>query len=336
MAALHHQQAAVRPVLEAEVLISGAFLGRQIEPRLIDTAIQFIHDEEGGAAIAASPLQQRVVAPKVAALARSFTQTRAEIGLGRAVDNGFRFQSCRYLDRRVIGRRRAPGLLSENRLGKDRYGCEGEYREGGPKALHDRSVPVSVGNHQQVITIFRYRRVEMSPKLHTPPDLQLLVNTVMPWAERLLRATGRIPAAAAWLSRGDPEPKFRTGELNQNSGLKLSHDSPLQSVAHQEAMLVVDLEGPWRRQELTAVLLAAPVLFGRSGSGERSPAVRLHVEARDGYCADILMPYRIRTGWRSRGSTRNRVHFTHPVAHESDSRFSSSPAPLQNEHADKT
>jgi hypothetical protein len=51
------------------------------------------------------------------------------------------------------------------------------------------------------------------------------------------------------------------------------------------------------------------------------------VEARDGYCADILMPYRIRTrrGWR--GGPRNRVHFSHPVAQESDSRFSDSPAP---------
>jgi hypothetical protein len=166
----------------------------------------------------------------------------------------------------------------------------------------------------------------MSPKLHTPPDLQLLVNTVMPWADGQLRDTGRIPAAAAWLLRGDPEPKFRTGELNQNS-------EP-QSVAQQEAMLVIDLQGPWQRHELTAVLLAAPVLYGRGASGERSTAVRLHVEARDGYCADILMPYRIRAG--RRGSTPNRVHFTHPVAQESDSRFSSSSAPPQNDHADKT
>jgi hypothetical protein len=39
------------------------------------------------------------------------------------------------------------------------------------------------------------------------------------------------------------------------------------------------------------------------------------------------MPYRIRArrGWR--GGPRNRVHFSHPVAQESDSRFSDSPAP---------
>jgi hypothetical protein len=39
------------------------------------------------------------------------------------------------------------------------------------------------------------------------------------------------------------------------------------------------------------------------------------------------MPYRIRTrrGWR--GSPRNRVHFSHPVAQESDSRFNDSSPP---------
>ena len=162
--------------------------------------------------------------------------------------------------------------------------------------------------------------MEMSPKLHTPPDLQLLVDKVMPWAEVQLKETGRIPAAAAWLCRGDSEPKFAPEELQEG----LSD----QFVAQQEAFLVAELQGPWQRGELAAVLLAAPVFYGRSGSGERSLAVRLHVEDQNGYRADILMPYRIRTGWRWRGTARNRVHFSHPVAQESDSRFSGSPEPL--------
>jgi hypothetical protein len=100
-----------------------------------------------------------------------------------------------------------------------------------------------------------------------------------------------------------------------------------QSVQQQEAVLAAELQTRWQRGELAAAVLVAPVLYGQSGSGDRSQAVRLHVEARDGYCADILMPYRIRTrrGWR--GGPRNRVHFSHPVAQESDSRFSDSPAP---------
>jgi hypothetical protein len=143
---------------------------------------------------------------------------------------------------------------------------------------------------------------------------------IMRWAEARLLETGRIPAAAAWLSTGNREPEFRTGEA--------ADDPADRSVAQQEAILVADLQGIWKRGETAAVLLAAPVFSGRSGSGERSLAVRLHVEARDGYCADILMPYRIRAVSRWRGSARNRVHFTHPVAQESDSRFSGSPAPL--------
>jgi hypothetical protein len=142
----------------------------------------------------------------------------------------------------------------------------------------------------------------------------------MPWAEAQLQETGRIPAAAAWLCSGHTGPDFCTGE----SAL----DPADRSVAQQETMLVADLRGAWERGELAAVLLAAPVFYGRTGSAERSPAVRLHVEAGDGYCADILMPYRIRAGSRWRGSARNRVHFTHPVAQESDSRFSDSPALL--------
>jgi hypothetical protein len=159
----------------------------------------------------------------------------------------------------------------------------------------------------------------MEQNLPNVEPVQLLVNTVMRWAETQLQEAGRIPAAAAWLLRGDAEPKFRAMESAE--GL------PALSIAEQEKMLAIPLRGPWRRDELDAILLAAPVLYGRSGSGERSPAVRLHVEARKGYCADILMPYRMRAAWRRHGTSRNRVHFSHPVAQESDSRFSESPAP---------
>lgn len=159
----------------------------------------------------------------------------------------------------------------------------------------------------------------MQQNLPNLAQVQLLVNAVMGWAEAQLQEAGRIPAAAAWLSRGDPEPGFRA--IESTEGL------PAFSVAEQEKMLAIEFSGPWQRKELDAILLAAPVLYGRSGSGERSLAVRLHVEASEGYCADILMPYRIRTGWRRRGTARNRVHFSHPVAQESDSRFSESPGP---------
>jgi hypothetical protein len=108
--------------------------------------------------------------------------------------------------------------------------------------------------------------------------------------------------------------------------MEIADPTQAPSIERQEETLAAELRDLWRRGELAAAILVAPVLYGKSGSGERSQAVRLHVEARDGYCADILMPYRIRTrrGWR--GSPQNRVHFSHPVAQESDSRFGDSPA----------
>jgi len=148
----------------------------------------------------------------------------------------------------------------------------------------------------------------MVPKLHTPPEVQLLVNTVMSWAEAMLKAEGRIPAAAAWLPRNTSQPEFHTLQPGEDL-----------SLGDQERLLAAELEGPWRRKELVAILLAAPVLYGRADSGERSEAVRLHVEAAPGFCVDILMPYRIRAASRRHGNSQNRVHFTHPVAQESDS-----------------
>ena len=159
----------------------------------------------------------------------------------------------------------------------------------------------------------------MVPKLHAPPEVQLLVNTVMSWAEGQLKTEGRIPAAAAWLPRNSSEPGFRTLD-----GPEMAAEL---SITQQASLLARELETPWRRNELSAILLAAPVLYGRQGSTERKEAVRLHVEAAgeahgediDTYCADILMPYRIRAAGRWRRGSRNRVHFSHPVAQESDS-----------------
>jgi hypothetical protein len=131
--------------------------------------------------------------------------------------------------------------------------------------------------------------------------------------------SGQFSAAAAWLVRGASEPEFRT--------MANSETSQTLSIQQQEAILAAELRPRWQKGELAAAILIAPVLYGQNGSEERSPAVRLHAEAHDGYCADILMPYRIRAGWRWRGTSRNRVHFSHPVAQESDSRFSDSPSP---------
>jgi hypothetical protein len=180
-----------------------------------------------------------------------------------------------------------------------------------------------MADHQRVIGNFDYQRVEMQQKLPKQAEVQLLVNAIMPWAEAELKKKGRFYLAAAWLVPGSSEPEFRAIEdpdANQTP-------STILSMEQQEAALTHELRARWQRGELGAAILVAPVLYGRKGSGERSQAVRLHVEARGGYCADILMPYRIRARRWGRDGSRNRVHFSHPVAQESDSRFSDSPTP---------
>lgn len=159
----------------------------------------------------------------------------------------------------------------------------------------------------------------MRQKLPKQDNVQLLVNTAMAWAEEELQKEGKISAAAAWLVQGATQPEFRpAGPPAAGKAV---------TVQEQEAALAAELRAPWQQGELAAVLLLAPVLFGKKGSRERAEAVRLHVEAGGGYCADILMPYRVRTRGRWRGKPGNRVHFSQPVAQESDSRFSDPPAP---------
>ena len=136
----------------------------------------------------------------------------------------------------------------------------------------------------------------MVPKLHAPPEVQLLVNKVMSWAEEQLKAEGRLPAAAAWLPRDNSEPGFRT----------LDGSAPEASIAQRRAC-GAELQAPWRRNELAAILLAAPVLYGRKGSAERTQAVRLHVEAggrtreTTGEAARLLADTVCRAGYRAAG-----------------------------------
>jgi hypothetical protein len=167
-------------------------------------------------------------------------------------------------------------------------------------------------------------------------DVQLLVNTVMCWAEAELKMHGRLPAVAAWL----PAPEHDLRDPRVRPQIRLA-EHPQETLQAQEAALAEDLKARWQDGEMSAAALVAPVLFGKAGTAERSEAVRLHIEARSGYCADILMPYRVRPARRWGRKQDNRVHFSHPVAQESISRLggpSAQPADLLPgiDHADET
>jgi hypothetical protein len=151
----------------------------------------------------------------------------------------------------------------------------------------------------------------------------------MSWAEGELKLRGRISALAAWLLVGEQSPHMCSAE------------HPEETIQSQEAALADDLKTQWHDGRVRVAALVAPVLYGRAGTAERSEAVRLHIEAQSGYCADILMPYRIRPVPRWRGKRQNRVHFSHPVAQESISRLGGPPAQAKTrlfeiDDADKT
>jgi hypothetical protein len=118
-------------------------------------------------------------------------------------------------------------------------------------------------------------------------------------------------------------------------------ERPDDTLLSQEAALAEDLKRRWRGSQVTAAALVAPVVFRKAGSAERSEGVRLHIEAPGGYCADILMPYRIRPASAWRRKQQNRVHFSQPVAQESISRLGEPPAQTDTscsgiDHADET
>ncbi|MCU1313338.1 MAG: hypothetical protein JWM54_1095 [Acidobacteriaceae bacterium] len=152
----------------------------------------------------------------------------------------------------------------------------------------------------------------------------------MTWAEGELKEHGHLPARAVWLPPAEddlhvPQPCFA---------------EPVEdTIQAQEAELTEGLKARWRDGRVTAAAMVAPVLFGKAGTAERTEAVRLHIEALSGYCADILMPYRVRPAPRWRRKQQNRVHFSHPVAQESIPRLCGPPTQNKTfgiDHADQT
>jgi hypothetical protein len=134
------------------------------------------------------------------------------------------------------------------------------------------------------------------------------MNTLMDEAQTQLKAEGGFPPFGAWLAEDTP------------SLLRSDADAgvPARDIVER---LTADLRSKAGEVGVRAAATAADVRFGKMGSGELANAVRLHIEHQDGYCADIFVPYKIRNSWRPRPGAQSRVHFSHPVAQESDRRF---------------
>jgi hypothetical protein len=81
------------------------------------------------------------------------------------------------------------------------------------------------------------------------------------------------------------------------------------------------------RREVTtgavrSAAVAADVMIWRNADGDQaSNAVSVHVEHQDGYCVDLLIPYKVRKGLLSRITSKPHVIFRKMVAQESEPVF---------------
>jgi hypothetical protein len=161
-------------------------------------------------------------------------------------------------------------------------------------------------------------------------DAQVLMNFLMNEAQGRLKAQGGFqPFAAAMAEEG--ALSLLAGEHPAEIPARVMAErltAQLQSLI--ESGMEAGSEAGSEVAGMRAAGLAADVSFGKQNSGERADAVRLHIEHRNGYCADIFVPYKIRTSTRNPDTlnrdaqnrdAQNRVRFSHPVAQESDRRF---------------
>jgi hypothetical protein len=162
-------------------------------------------------------------------------------------------------------------------------------------------------------------------------DAQVLMNFLMDEAQGRLKAQGGFqPFAAAMAEQGTLS--LLAGEHPADTPARVMAErltAQLRSLM-EAGMMEPGIESGTRAGSMRAAGLAADVSFGKQNSDERSDAVRLHIEHRDGYCAEIFVPYKIRTSRRNPDAlnrdaqnrdAQNRVRFSHPVAQESDRRF---------------
>jgi hypothetical protein len=156
-------------------------------------------------------------------------------------------------------------------------------------------------------------------------DAQVLMNFLMDEAQARLKAQGGFQPFAASMPDEGPLSLLAGEHPAETPARVMAERLTAQLRSLVEAGIEGGLEAGSQTGSMRAAGLAADVSFGKRTSGERADAVRLHIEHRDGYCADIFVPYKIRNSRRRpdvrNRDAQNRVRFRHPVAQESDRRF---------------
>ncbi len=140
-------------------------------------------------------------------------------------------------------------------------------------------------------------------------DAQALLKAMMPEAKAGLEAEGGFkPLAAVVRQDGSVQ---RVGPV-KGSG----EERPTGEVV---AVLREALRSEVSAGGARTTALAADVRIWRRQDGdEASNAVSVHVEHQDGYCVDLLIPYKVRKGMISRLRKKPQVIFRTMIAQESN------------------
>ena len=155
----------------------------------------------------------------------------------------------------------------------------------------------------------------MGQRLNAPQsgadlDAQALLKVIMPVVkEGLEEREGFVPLAALIALDGTIR------RITDPMTTVVAEESTKQAMTLLRAALQQEVASGSAR----ATALAADVRIWRKEDGdEASNAVSVHVEHQNGYCVDLLIPYKVRRGMMSRLRKKPQVMFRTMIAQESD------------------
>jgi hypothetical protein len=139
-------------------------------------------------------------------------------------------------------------------------------------------------------------------------DVKLLLKEIMPVTQRgLEERMGFLPVAAL---------------VNQNGTVRRLESEGGAATKQAVALLKEKLRCEVETGSARSAAVAADVMIWRKADGdEASSAVSIHVEHQDGYCVDLLIPYKVRKGLMSRLRKKPQVMFRKMIAQESQPVF---------------
>jgi hypothetical protein len=139
-------------------------------------------------------------------------------------------------------------------------------------------------------------------------DVQVLLREIMPVTQQGLEQQMGFPPMGAVIAM---DGSVRRLPAEESSAAKLAAE-----LLRERLRLEVETG------TVRLAAMAADVMIRRRSDGdEASNAVSVHVEHLDGYCVDLLIPYKVRKGLMSRIRQKPQVMFRQMIAQESEPVF---------------